>query len=49
MGLNAYLVYHLYPWQKSMLKESRRVADMLSLLPATVNIEALVAEALGRR
>ena len=47
-GLLSFLVYYLFPWLALTLTESRRVAEMLSLLPSEANIEVLVADALGQ-
>ena len=45
MVLNAAFFYRYFrPWLARTLRESKRVADLLSELPAEVNVERLVLE-----
>jgi hypothetical protein len=45
----AFVVFIFKPFLRRVQAESRRVAELLSQLPADMDVEALVEQALGRR
>ena len=46
-GSMAFQVYVFRPWMSTTLRESRVVAELLAQLPADVNVEGMLEDALG--